>query len=629
MSEAQSRLGPAIGLMSVAAAAGAAPDREAAIAVIHAALDAGARLLDTANVYGPDAAGSAPATGHGERLVAEALRQWPGDRQTVTVATKGGLVRPARGPWVPDGKAKSLRAACEASVEALGGSPIDLYLLHAPDPRVPLATTGRALARLQRDGLVRRVGVCNVTCDQLEALSQHVELAAVQVELSPWRDAAVRGGVVERCIARGVTVLGYRPLSGARSVGRKLKDPVLRAVADAAGRTPASTVLAWLSSLPGVVPLPGPGTPAHARDCVEAVGHPLPEDGRARLDAHFAFADLLRRPRQARRPTTPTHAPVTDEVVLVMGIQGSGKSEHARRLVARGYQRLNRDTLGGRLADLVPRLHEALTSGQRRVVLDNTYPQRAARNAVIECAWQHGVHVRCVWPDVSGAQARVAIVGRMLETHGALPGPEAIAAADKHDTITLAPRVPTRFDQSLEPPHEDEGFFAIERPRWTPTPFGPRRLLVLFEAAMDASEDPSEDASEADEAFVAAVRRHVEAGARLVALRWAPVGRPAPSLEALRERFGVQVDLRVCPHAGGPAVCWCRPPLPGLVVAAAREHEADLAASTLIGQSSRAAAFARACGVGHFVLRDAFDAEAATRDPGRPAGGAGTDRAGE
>src|SRR5262245_8478358 len=123
-------------------------DPERAISVIHAALDAGATLLDTADAYGIDDAD----TGHNERLIAQALKAWSGDARTITVATKGGLVRPG-GRWVPDGRAKHLRDACEASLRALDVSAINLYQLHAVDPRVPLETSVRALAELQQAGL--------------------------------------------------------------------------------------------------------------------------------------------------------------------------------------------------------------------------------------------------------------------------------------------------------------------------------------------------------------------------------------------------------------------------------------------------------------------------------------------
>src|SRR5262245_54361606 len=93
------------------------PDRDEprGIATLHAAFDAGVTLLDTADSYCLDAA----ETGHNERLIARAIASWNGDRSWLRIATKGGLIRP-EGRWIPDGRARHLAAACEASLRALG-----------------------------------------------------------------------------------------------------------------------------------------------------------------------------------------------------------------------------------------------------------------------------------------------------------------------------------------------------------------------------------------------------------------------------------------------------------------------------------------------------------------------------
>ncbi len=100
------------------------------------------------------------------------------------------------GGWVPDGRAKAIRSDCEASLAALGGLPIDTYLLHAPDPRTPWATSVRALARLHADGLVARIGLSNVNRPQLDEALEHAPISAVQVALSVVcrRPAARRAG---------------------------------------------------------------------------------------------------------------------------------------------------------------------------------------------------------------------------------------------------------------------------------------------------------------------------------------------------------------------------------------------------------------------------------------------------
>jgi aryl-alcohol dehydrogenase-like predicted oxidoreductase len=136
-------------------------DDDRSVAVLHAAFDAGVTLLDTADAYCLDDT----EIGHNERLIARALDTWNGDRSRILVATKGGLTRP-HGLWIADGRARHLRAACEASRRALGADRISLYQLHAPDPRTPLSTTVRALASLKTDGLIEAIGLCNVNVGQ-------------------------------------------------------------------------------------------------------------------------------------------------------------------------------------------------------------------------------------------------------------------------------------------------------------------------------------------------------------------------------------------------------------------------------------------------------------------------------
>lgn len=569
-------------------------DDDAAIAVIHAALEGGVRLLDTADAYAPGAA----EIGHNERLVARALASWAGDRAAVRVATKGGLTRPG-GKWVPDGRAKHLAAACEASLRALAVDRIDLYLLHAPDPKTPLRTSVRALAKLQRDGLVRDVGVCNVNVGQLEEAQAEVEIAAVQVELGPLADSAIRGGLVEHCLRHGIELLAHRPLGGAKQAARLATRRELVAVAQRRGCTPAQVALAWVRGLaPHVVPLPGPTRIETARACAAIDRIALDAGDLAELDAAFTAADQLRRPRALRR--APDDA--DGEVVLLMGIPGAGKSTRARAFVDRGYERLNRDLEGGRLSGLVPKLDAALARGARRVVLDNTYASRADRNEVIEVAWRHGVPVRCVLVDTPIEHARTNAVERMLEAHGRLLGPEEIAELARKHPTALAPRAQLDWQRDLEPPVMDEGFRSIERvpfERRSSTATG-RMLLVDVDHVLALPIDP---------ALREALRRRADDGWVLAGFAWRPDGRNSADAAALRDALGVPFDLRVCPHGAGAPVCWCRPPMPGLVIAALREHGAAAERSLLLGATPQAQRFAAACGLAWADLRSFYGSE--------------------
>ena len=178
----------------------------AALRVLHEALDRGVALFDTADVYAP----SAGEIGHNERLLAKALA---GRSSNVVVATKGGLRRQGKS-WIPDERAKHLKAACEASLRALGVECIDLYQLHVPDPKVPLATSLRALNALQNEGKFRDIGLCNVNLEQLEAARAMATIAAVQVELSPLELTPLKNGVVDHCVRHGIALIAHSPFGG-------------------------------------------------------------------------------------------------------------------------------------------------------------------------------------------------------------------------------------------------------------------------------------------------------------------------------------------------------------------------------------------------------------------------------
>lgn len=264
------------------------PDEVAgAIRVIHAALDGGVLLLDTADVYCLDDAD----TGHNERLIAAALRAWAGDRGGVIVATKAGLTRPG-GRWENNGHPGHIRQACERSLRALGVERLDLYQLHAPDPRVPLLESVGAFADLQREGKVRWVGLSNVSVGEIEAAQGIVEVVTVQNRLNPFFREALAEGVVDHCARAGIGFLAYSPVGGGR-LNRKLPaHPVVAAIARQRGISPHVAVQAWvLAQGASVIVIPGARTVEHARDSLRAGDVVLaPEDLAAITAAEFSRA---------------------------------------------------------------------------------------------------------------------------------------------------------------------------------------------------------------------------------------------------------------------------------------------------------------------------------------------------
>jgi aryl-alcohol dehydrogenase-like predicted oxidoreductase/histidinol phosphatase-like enzyme len=570
-----------------------ANDRDDArsIAVIHAALDAGVTLLDTADAYCRDES----EVGHNERLIADALKQWGGDRSSIEVATKGGLRRP-KGAWVNEGRGKYLREACEASRRALDVDAIDLYQLHAVDPRTPIETSVRALAALHRDGKVRRIGLCNVTVGQIETAREIAEISAVQVSLSVLDDDALRDGVAEYCREHGIELIAYRPLGGER-LAKVMSDPLLREIASSHEVSPALIALAWLADLaPRVTPIPGATHVATARSIGDALRVRLTDDDRTRLDARF-HGRLLRVPRSMRRP--PNGA--SGDVVVVMGMPGAGKSTIARELETAGYERLNRDERGGSLSDLLPELEKGLAAGRTRWVLDNTYPSRRARNEVIESAWAHGVPARCIWLNTELSDAQINAITRMLSVHGRLPTPEEIRKHAKEDTRYFGPDAQFRYERTAEPPSESEGFERVEERHFVrhAMPNATARAIFLeLDDVLCTSLSGTGPALSADDIVVAPRRRETlgrfaAEGWLLFAQAWRPhIARSEMSLAQAEELFarardllGLDITIRYCPHDAGPPICWCRKPLPGLALEFALARGVALDRSLAIGRS--------------------------------------------
>jgi aryl-alcohol dehydrogenase-like predicted oxidoreductase len=263
------------------------PPEAQGVRVIHAVLDAGVTLIDTADVYCLDDS----EIGHNERLIARAVRTRTQQREQVIVATKGGMRRPS-GRWETDGRPEHLRAACDRSLQALGVERIDLYQLHTPDPKVPLGESVGALAELQRQGKVRWVGLSNVSVAEIREAETQVRVTSVQNRLNPFFREALTQGVVEYCTAEGIGFLAYSPIGGGR-LNRKLPGhPVLQPMATRLGVTPHALVLAWvLARSPAVIVIPSARTVEHALDSITAAELQLSEaDLSAITTAEFSRA---------------------------------------------------------------------------------------------------------------------------------------------------------------------------------------------------------------------------------------------------------------------------------------------------------------------------------------------------
>lgn len=257
------------------------PPEAQGIAVIRAALDAGVTLIDTADVYCLDQ----DDLGHNERLIADAVAGWQGDRSAVTIATKGGLTRPD-GRWTNDARPDRLVAAAERSLRALRVERLALYQLHAPDPAVPFADSVGALAGLRDQGKVRSIGLSNVSVAQIREAQAIAPIATVQNRLNPFFRDALAGGVVRYCTEQGIGFLAYSPTGGSRLTRTLPSHPVLAAVAARLEVSAHAVVLAWaLAQSPTVIVIPSARTVEHALDSVGAAEVALSPEDLAAIDA--------------------------------------------------------------------------------------------------------------------------------------------------------------------------------------------------------------------------------------------------------------------------------------------------------------------------------------------------------
>src|SRR3954465_2074001 len=245
-------------------------DHDEAIRVLKRALELGVNLIDTADSYGPEVS---------ENLIAEALHPYP---QDLVIATKGGLRRTGPGAWARDLRPERIKECCEASLRRLKVDRIDVYQLHAVDPKGPYEETVGAVADLKAEGKIRHVGVCNVGRTDLETARAIVDVVSVQNRYS----LVDRGAemVLEVCAKEGIGFLPWYPL-GAGDLGDDAA-ATLDEVAAAHDASRFQVAIAWLlHHSPVMLPIPGTSKVAHLDENVAAAGIELSAEEKAKLDA--------------------------------------------------------------------------------------------------------------------------------------------------------------------------------------------------------------------------------------------------------------------------------------------------------------------------------------------------------
>ncbi len=273
----------AIGLGEMPLSIEGRPDRRQAIATIHASLDAGVTIIDTADAYSL----GVQEHGHGEELVAEALAAYGGATDDVLVATKGGHRRPGDGSWTVHGDPAYVKEACEESLKRLGVDAIGLYQYHRPDAKVPWAESVGALADLLDEGKILMAGVSNATVAQIDEAQRVLggRLVSVQNQFSPrFRSSE---NELEHCEKLGIAFIPWSPLGGignADDIERTYA--AFAQVAKEVGASPQQVTLAWmLAKGSRVIPIPGSSRPETAIASAAAADLVLTPEQVARLDA--------------------------------------------------------------------------------------------------------------------------------------------------------------------------------------------------------------------------------------------------------------------------------------------------------------------------------------------------------
>ncbi len=260
----------AIGLGGMPMSIEGRPDEARAVSAIHAAIDAGVTLIDTADAYHLNPG----ETGHNELLIARAIASYSGpvDKDHVLVASKAGSLRPGDGTWYHNGDPAYLKQATKASAVRLGVDSIGLHQFHRPDPKVPFADSVGAFAELLDEGVIQAAGISNADVDQIREAHAVLggRLTSVQNRFSPSFVSSY--DELKLCEELGVAFLAYSPLGGiARAADVGTHHKPFQDVADARGISPQQAVLAWELSLAEVmIPIPGASRPSSILDSAGA-----------------------------------------------------------------------------------------------------------------------------------------------------------------------------------------------------------------------------------------------------------------------------------------------------------------------------------------------------------------------
>ncbi len=306
------------------------------------------------------------------------------------------------------------------------------------------------------------------------------------------------------------------------------------------------------------------------------------------------------------------------EIILALGFPASGKTTVAEEYVKRGYIRLNRDTLGGKVDDLAHRLETYIVGGQGRFILDNLYATRVSRKPFVDIAKKHGLPIRCLVMGTTIEDSQYNACLRMIQKKGKILSPEEIKAAK--DPGLFPPAVLFAYRKDFQKPEMSEGFNAVETIPFVRRPSGYKNkaLFLDYDGCLRRSRSGNKFPCHPDDVEVLNGRAEVlkqfaKTGYKLlgvsnqsgIAKGDLTVSDAEACFKRTNEMLGVDIEIGYCLHRVPPIVCYCRKPLPGLGVNWIEKYKLDQSKVLMVGDMTTDKTFSQRSGV-KFCNSDEF-----------------------
>ncbi len=295
---------------------------------------------------------------------------------------------------------------------------------------------------------------------------------------------------------------------------------------------------------------------------------------------------------------------------MVVGYPASGKSTVTKDLIKKGAVALNRDTEGGTIVGLLPKL-EALLKEGKDVVLDNTFPTIEVRKPFIDLAKKYNADITCSLMSTSIEDAQFNVVQRAIGLIGKFPTPEAIKAA-KHTNI-FPPTVLFKYKKEFQKPTTEEGFSKVEVVKFVRKvnpEFTNKALIVDYDGTLrecingNDKYPVNKDQIEIKPNRTKVLQSYKDKGYILLGCsNQSGIAKGEVADEVVKELFdytnqqlGIDIEYRYCPHQSAPISCYCRKPMPGIGVEFILKHKLSAKDCIFVGDMTTDKTFAQRCG---------------------------------